>query len=138
MGAMDDLVNSADPSAGREQPDQSERAAIDQYLHLADLDRPDDRSSGWAAFVIPIVCYGMLIAIGIIFSSMSPSSGRNMMPMLWVIAGAIVAAICAIFGFSLRNWPIIVLGSIAAALLIATIVILRSQLFAELKKHFHH
>lgn len=43
MGAMDDLVNSADPSAGREQPDQSERAAIDQYLHLADLDRPDDQ-----------------------------------------------------------------------------------------------
>ena len=36
-------VNSADPSAGREQPDQSERAAIDQYLHLADLDRPDDQ-----------------------------------------------------------------------------------------------
>ena len=43
MGAMDDLVNSADPSAGREQPDQSERAAIDQDLHLADLDRPDDQ-----------------------------------------------------------------------------------------------
>ena len=52
------------------------------------------------------VCYGMLIAIGIIFFLNVSKQRQNMMPMLWVIAGAIVAAICAIFGFSLRNWPI--------------------------------
>ena len=115
---------------------QSARLLINTCILLILIDLTI--SSGWAAFVIPIVCYGMLIAIGIIFFLNVSKQRQNKMPMLWVIAGAIVAAICAIFGFSLRNWPIIVLGSIAAALLIATIVILRSQLFAELKKHFHH
>lgn len=94
-------------------------------------------SSGWAAFVIPIVCYGMLIAIGLIFFLNISKQRQNMMPMLWVVAGALVAAISAIFGFSLDSWPMIALAAIAAVILIATMVILRSQFFAELKKRFH-
>lgn len=94
-------------------------------------------SPGWASFVIPIVCFGMLVALGVIFFINVSKQKQNMMPMLWVIGGALLAAIWAMFGFSLRNWPIIVLGSTAAALLIATTVILRSQLLDELKKRFH-
>lgn len=58
---------------------QSARLLINTCILLILIDLTI--SSGWAAFVIPIVCYGMLIAIGIIFFLNVSKQRQNMMPM---------------------------------------------------------
>ncbi|HEX7714239.1 MAG TPA: DUF6320 domain-containing protein [Bacillota bacterium] len=94
-------------------------------------------SSGWAEFVVPIICFGMLVILGIIFFLDISKQKQNMMPMLWVIGGSLVAIVSAFLGWSSMNWPTIVLGSTAFALLTASIVVLRLQFILELKKRFH-
>ena len=94
-------------------------------------------SSGWAAFVIPIFCFSVIVLLGVIFFMNTAKQKQNMMPMLWVIGGSLVAIGSAFLGLLSMNWPTIVLGSTAFALLIASIAVLRHQFFLELKKRFH-
>lgn len=94
-------------------------------------------SSGWEEFVIPIICFGILMILGIIFFLNVSMHRQNMMPMIWIISGSLVAFISAILGWSTMNWPVVVLGSTAFAMFIAFVVVLRLQFFLEFKKRFH-
>ncbi|NLW65429.1 MAG: hypothetical protein GXY26_04280 [Clostridiales bacterium] len=94
-------------------------------------------SSGWAGFVVPIVCFALLVVLGILFFIDISQQRQNIMPMLWIIGGSLVALVIAIAGLLKMNWPTIALGSTAFALLVITIITLRRQFFAELKKRFH-
>ena len=67
-------------------------------------------SSGWAAFVIPIVCFGMLAVIATFFFTDLQRQRQNIMPMLWVILGTIVAVISALIIMPRLNWPMLVMS----------------------------
>lgn len=94
-------------------------------------------SSGWAEFVVPIVSFGSLIIIGILFLSDLPKQKHNIMPMVWLIAASLVAVISSLIGWPKLDWPMIVLGSTALLLLIVCVAVLRADLLRELKKRFH-
>lgn len=92
---------------------------------------------GWAGFVVPIIGFGLLIALAAIFFSNLPRRRQNVLVMFWVSLAGIAAFLCAVFGWISLNWPMIVLGSVAPSMLIASIAVLRRQFFIELGKRFH-
>ena len=92
---------------------------------------------GWAHFVIPIVWFGALTVLGALFFVNVSKQRHNLMPLIWVTAAAVAAAAVALFVYKDTSWPMIVLGSVAAALLIASVIVLRMQFIVELKKRFH-
>ncbi|NCC67471.1 MAG: hypothetical protein EOM14_04640 [Clostridia bacterium] len=94
-------------------------------------------SSGWAVFVIPMVCFGMLLVIATFFFTDLPRQRQNIMPMLWVIAGTIVAVISALIIMPEINWPMLVMGFAALAMLIVSAVVMRWGLWLEIEKRFH-
>lgn len=94
-------------------------------------------STGWAGFVVPIVCFSLLAVLGILFFVDRSKQRQNIMPMLWIIGGSLVAFVIATVGLLKMNWSTIVLGSTAFALLVVTIFTLRRQFFIEIKKRFH-
>lgn len=93
--------------------------------------------SGWAELVMPIVCFGMLIIMGVLFFSDLRRQTQNIMPMLWAAAGSLIAFICAWIVMPKLTWPVIVMGAVAAALFIASGIALKGGLWLELKKRFH-
>ena len=94
-------------------------------------------SLGWAEFVIPIVCFGTLATIGVLFLTDISKHKQNMMPMVWIIFASLVGIAGAFIGWPRMNWPMIVLGATAFALLTVCAVILRRDMLSELKKRFH-
>ena len=99
---------------------------IDRYL-----------APGWASFVIPIVSFGALIVMGILFFTNIPKQKQNMMPMVWLIAASFAVTIIALLGWLNLNWPMVTLGSTAFVLLVVSAVILKKELLREIKKRFH-
>lgn len=93
--------------------------------------------SGWAEFVMPIVCFGMLTVMGVLFFSDMRRQSQNIMPMLWAAAGSLAAFVCAAIVMPRLTWPVIVMGAVAAALFIASGIALKGGLWLELKKRFH-
>lgn len=92
---------------------------------------------GWAAFVVPIFAYAALAVLGIIFFSNVSEQRHNVMPLIMVAAATVIGSAVALTVFSETRWPMIVLESVASALLVATIFILRTRLLTELRKRFH-
>ena len=94
-------------------------------------------SSGWAAFVVPIVSFGALMLIGfMVFTNLSRHK-QNLMPMFWLIAAALIAVSVSLSGWPAMNWPILVLGITAVTILGLSVVVLKTDLIRELKKRFH-
>jgi hypothetical protein len=93
--------------------------------------------SGWAFFVVPIVCFSLLILLNIIYYAGYKWQKKNIMSLYFVIAGSIIAIICALCKAFTLNWPTIVLGSLGAGLLIINIACLRKTVFREFIKRFH-
>ncbi len=94
-------------------------------------------SHGWGSFVIPIVCFGTLVLLGVLFLSDLTKQRQNVMPMVWLIIASLLGIISSLIGWPKMNWPMIALGSTAFALLIVCVGILRKDLLTELKKRFH-
>lgn len=94
-------------------------------------------SPGWAMFVVPIICWGVLLIIGTLFLLDMTRQTQNIMPMLWVIFASIVSIILSWAGWPKMSWPVVALGTTAFALLIVCIAVLRKRLMLELKKRFH-
>lgn len=93
--------------------------------------------SGWLGFVLPIVCFGAIILLGVFFFINIPKQKQNLMPMIWVDLGAIVGFIFVFFVWKLKSWPVISLGISSITLLIASVAVLRKSFWLELKKRFH-
>lgn len=92
---------------------------------------------GWAAFVVPIVAYAALIVLAILFFVNVSKQRHNVMPLVLVTLASGVGSAIAMLVFSETSWPMIVLASTAAVLLIATVLILRTRLISEIVKRFH-
>jgi hypothetical protein len=66
------------------QPHKPNRAAFVQRLRFADNNR-HGLFHGWGSFVIPIVCFGTLVLLGVLFLSDLTKQRQNVMPMVWLI-----------------------------------------------------
>jgi len=114
---------------------QTSKVLIDSCVLLVLIDVVF--SLGWAGFVVPIVSFASLAAIGTLFLSDLPRQKQNMMPLFWLIIAAFIAMICAFSGWPRMGWPMIVLGCTALALFIVCIAIMRRGLIREFVKRFH-
>ena len=93
---------------------------------------------GWAAIVVPNVCFGGIIISGLLFFTNLEKQRQNMFPILIFSIMCIVIAIAGIFIWkSLYNWALVVMGASAVALLIAFAIILGNNFIRELKCRFH-
>lgn len=95
-------------------------------------------SPGWAREVITIGFFVSLLVTGILFFTDLEKQKQNMMPMLWMIFISLLGVIASyVFWLKKSGWEVIVVGSVAVALLIASILVLRRGFIQELKKRFH-
>lgn len=95
-------------------------------------------SPGWAEQVVPLVCIGGLVVIGILFFTDIEKQKQNMMPMLWLILFSVAAVIMIIsFWTKNNNWEIALLATTALALLGGCYRVVGSDLPREIKKRFH-
>ena len=94
-------------------------------------------SGGWSYSVVPIVWYGVLTVLGVLFFTNTSKQRHNIMPLIWMTAASVAASAVAIFVYSDRSWPILVLGCVSAVLFIVCMIVLKIQFFVELKKRFH-
>ena len=90
---------------------------------------------GWGLFVIPIVCWGGLIVIGVLFLSDFRRQKHQSIPFLLFIFVCLIFGITGIFAsFAEVKWVYIVLASVALAWLIVCIVLLNKTIWEDLKK----
>lgn len=93
---------------------------------------------GWAVQVVPMVCFGGLIVSAVLFLTDIERQKQNMLPMLLLIIISIAGAALGIYIWHNETiWPLIVMGAVAFALLIAVIVITRKDFIREIQRRFH-
>ena len=93
---------------------------------------------GWAAEVVPIVCFSGLIVVGVLFFTDLERQKHNMLPMLLLTIVAFIAAVIGLIVLhDCSRWPLVVMGAISFALLIACVLVFDGELVRELKKLFH-
>ncbi len=93
---------------------------------------------GWAATVVPIVCFGGLTVAGVLFFTDLDKQKQNVMPMLVLSAiSFMIAAVWLLFWRQTSGWSLIVMGALSLALLVACFFVLGFGLLRECKKRFH-
>lgn len=93
---------------------------------------------GWALEIVTIVFFAGLVVTGILFFTDLEKQKQNMMPMLWMIFISLLGVIASyVFWLKESGWEVIVMGSVAVALLFSSIFVLRIGFIDELKKRFH-
>ncbi len=93
---------------------------------------------GFAVFVIPIVYFAGLICCAVLLFTDFETQRHNIMPLLLFIFFAIVTSAVGLALWHEHDfWPLIVLGVIAAVLLITIIIMLGADFKRELTKRFH-
>ena len=94
--------------------------------------------SGWAMFVVPIVCFSGIILCSILFFTDMETQKHNMFPLILLVIFSVVASgICLIFWHERDFWPFIVLAVIAALILISFIIIIGADFKREMQRRFH-
>lgn len=91
---------------------------------------------GWAAFVVPIICFAGVFTNGVFFLTNTRKQRQNLMPMIWAIAISLIAVTAALAGWPELNWPIIALGATGFALLVVSVAILGKGILTEFVKRF--
>lgn len=93
---------------------------------------------GWALFVIPIVSFGGLLLIALLFFSDFQRQKHQSIPFLFLIIICLIFGIVGIFAsFAEVKWVYIVLASVSLALLIVCIATLKNSIILDLKKKFN-
>ncbi len=92
---------------------------------------------GWAAFVVPVICFGGLLVIAALFFTDFEKQRQNMMPMIWLLAGSILMIIISLAGWPEMSWPMVAMGTTAFGILILCFVVMGRNLLLEFKKRFH-
>jgi hypothetical protein len=92
---------------------------------------------GWAAFVVPVICFGGLILIAVLFFTDYEKQRQNMMPMVWLLIGSIVMIIMALAGWPEMSWPMVAMGATALGILVLCFGVMGRTLLLEIRKRFH-
>ena len=94
-------------------------------------------SPGWAAFVVPVICFGGLILIAILFFTDLEKQRQNMMPMIWLLAGSVLVIMISLAGWPKMSWPMVAMGATAFGILAICFAVMGGSLILEMKKRFH-
>lgn len=95
-------------------------------------------SPGWAAEVVPIVCFSSLTAAAILLFTDFERQRQNLLPLLLMMAAALVGAVTGLLVWHNEgNWAMAVMGAFAFALLAACAFVLGPDFIREIKKRFH-
>ena len=93
---------------------------------------------GWAAFVVPIVCFTGLAVVATLFFTDISTQKHNMLPLILFIFFAIIGSSLYL---SVRHdedfWPFIVLDTLSVVLVISFVIILGADFKRELIRRFH-
>ena len=92
---------------------------------------------GWAAFVIPIVCFATQIFLIIIYFIDVRKQTRNSLPMFWLALVSLIAIMAVWFFLNGINWPMIVVGSLSVVMVLIAFFAYRHEFAHELRKWFH-
>ncbi len=95
-------------------------------------------ASGWANFVVPLVCAGGLIVSGVLFFTDLEKQKQNLSPLLLLDALSLIGAGIALAVLKEKShWSVIALGGIALTLLISLGIVLGGDFLRELRRRFH-
>lgn len=92
---------------------------------------------GWASFVVPVICFGGLIIVAVLFFTDFEKQRQNMMPMIWLIAGSILMIISSLAGWPELSWPMVAMGATAFGILVLCFSLMGWSLALEIQKRFH-
>lgn len=90
---------------------------------------------GWSIDVVPIVYFSGMAIAGVLFFTDLVRQKQNMMPMLTLIAIALISSAAGLIIW--HNWELIVMGATALTLLIVSIIVLGKDFVREFQKRFH-
>ena len=108
-------------------------AAVCLYLFLLDW----IFGGGWSGFVAPIVLFADLVVAGTYFLAYFKKQKRNFLPLFELSLGGLVAIFCGLVGWSRLDWPLIVVGSVSLALVLATVAFHWREIRVEFQKKLH-
>jgi hypothetical protein len=92
---------------------------------------------GWAAMVVPIVCFSSLVVVAVLLFTDLDRQRLNVMPMLALTALCLISAGAALAAWrGVTRWPLVVLAALAGALLVATLVVLRRDILRAVRAFF--
>ena len=91
---------------------------------------------GWAAEVVPIVCFFTLILVGILFFTDFQTQRQNMFPMLFFCVVCLIGSIIGLLARPVESWPLAVMGAVALSLLIGCAAKLGKDFLKECQKRF--
>ncbi len=93
---------------------------------------------GWAAFVVPIVCFSGLALVATLFFTDLETQKHNMLPLILFIFFAIIASSVFLSIWHEKDfWPFIVLGALSVVLLFSFIIVLGADFKREMARRFH-
>lgn len=93
---------------------------------------------GWALFVVPIVCTVGLGVAALLFFSDLEKQEHNAFPFLLLIFYALAGSVVGLhYKHGDGRWTLMLMGAVAAGLLVLCIVIMGSGFFRELRRRFH-
>lgn len=93
---------------------------------------------GWAAFVVPLVCFGGVVFAGLLFFTDMETQKHNMLPLVLFLVFAIIGSSVGLSIWHEHDyWPFIVLGVTSLLLLLSLIIILGKDFLRELERRFH-
>jgi len=94
--------------------------------------------NGFAFFVIPIVCFGVLAICIVLFFTNLEMQKHNMFPLILFIFVSIVGSSVALyFHHGAGDWPYMVLLGLSVVFLLALIIVLGQDFRIEMKRRFH-
>ena len=93
---------------------------------------------GWAAFVVPIVCFSGLAFVATLFFTDLETQKHNMLPLTLFIFFAIIGSSLYLSIWHEKDfWPFIVLDALSVVLLVSFIIILGADFRREMERRFH-
>ncbi len=107
--------------------------AVCLFLILLD----DVLGTSWAYFVVPIVFWGNLLIIGLLFVIFFRKQKRNCMPLFEAMTAGMAVTVLTLLIFGEINWPFIVLGSVSLGMMVLFLILYWSTLRFEFRKRWH-
>ncbi|MEG0269161.1 MAG: DUF6320 domain-containing protein [Clostridia bacterium] len=91
----------------------------------------------WAHFVVPVVFFGLLTAIGSLYLIFFQKQKRNFLPLFELVLGGLISVLCGLVGLVKMEWPQFVVGAVSLALIVLGVSIYAKPMRLEFQKKMH-
>lgn len=94
-------------------------------------------SPGWIGFVLPIIGFSILILSAVFYLINKRRHRHDAMPLIWEVLVALIVVLIVYEVTGQLNWPMIVLGGVAAFIAVMGLLAFGKDIWHELVKRFH-